>query len=198
MTQITDDFLTNFRKETEDRWSKKAINNRIYGFQIQPGTKWLPGLTEHLIDQYESQLKFKFPHDMRRLLRYINGTDQPTLNIYGSSGEPHEFGPGVYSYPRDIEHIIARLQSVAVDRSEIATDLLNNGFDLKDSAKLLPIYSHRYVVCDLDQRSSTVLSICGTDAIIYGDCLRDYLQNEFLDGGQQNTSLNCSERSSSQ
>jgi len=47
---------------------------------------------------------------------------------------------------------------------------------------LVPIYGHRYIVCTSNLNSSIVLSIVliDTDAIVYGNSLREYLHKEFL------------------
>jgi len=74
---------------------------------------------------------------MRRLLRHINGTDQPTLNVYGNCGEAFRTSPGVYSCPRDFDHIMSCLEGVPSDRLEIAAILRAEGFDLQDAAPLL-------------------------------------------------------------
>jgi hypothetical protein len=59
--------------------------------------------------------------------------------------------------------------------------MAEQGFDLAAEAALAPIYLHRFVVCTSDLSSSPVLSICdGSDAIIYGNSLKEYLENEFL------------------
>jgi len=44
------------------------------------------------------------------------------------------------------------------------------------------VYIHRYLVCTIDLNSSVVLSIVvnATDAIVYGNTLREYLEKEFL------------------
>jgi len=128
---------------------------------------------------------------MRRLLRHINGTDQPTLNVYGNCGQAFRTSPGVYSCPRDFDHIMSCIEGVASDRLEIAAILRAEGFDLQDAAALLPFYFHRFVVCGADRESSTVLSIMGTDAIVYAEDLRWYLQSEFLRSGQQHAAPNA-------
>jgi transposase-like protein len=44
------------------------------------------------------------------------------------------------------------------------------------------LYFHRYLVCTTDLNSSVVLSIVvnATDAIVYGNSLKEYLEKEFL------------------
>ena len=112
----------------------------------------------------------------------MNGTDLATLNVYGSCGEPQRESVGVYSYPRDIEAVKARIEHIRANRAEIAADLAGQGFELPAEAGLVPVYIHRYLVCTTDLNSSVVLSIVvnATDAIVYGNSLRGYLEKEFL------------------
>ena len=71
-------------------------------------------------------------------MRELNGTDLPTLNLYGSSGEPHRKSVGVYSYPRDIEIVKQRIEETHANRAEIAADLAGQGFELPVEATLVP------------------------------------------------------------
>lgn len=176
------DFLADFKRATEARWSTLSIDPGIYGFQFQPGTRWNPGLSDEVIAQYENVLRARFPHDFRTFLRAMNGTDTPTLNTYGSCGEPPRQSDGVYSYPRDIEFVKQRIEHVRESRAEITADLGEQGFHLSAEAALVPIYGHRYLVCSSDLDGSVVLSIIvdDTDAIIYGSCLQEYLEKDFL------------------
>jgi hypothetical protein len=96
-------FLDEFRRETETRWREKSLDPRIYGFQFQAGTRWCPGLSDEQISACESDVSIQFPADLKTFLRSMNGTDLPTRNIYGNSGEPTRHWVGVYSYPRDVE-----------------------------------------------------------------------------------------------
>lgn len=48
----------------------------------------MPGISDQQITNYEKVLNTKFPLDFRAFLRALNGTDLPTLNVYGSCGEP--------------------------------------------------------------------------------------------------------------
>jgi len=179
------DFLIKFKTATETRWSEKSIDPTLYGFQFQQGTRWNAGLSDEMIHDYENVLKVRFPDDFKALLREMNGTDLATLNVYGSCGEPQRESVGVYSYPRDIERVKKFIERVRTWRAEIAADLAEQGFELPADASLVPIYSHRYLVCTSDLDSSVVLSIVvdATDAIVYGNSLRGYLEIEFLSGG---------------
>jgi hypothetical protein len=179
---LSRDFLAEFKRATEEKWSQQSINPTTYGFQFQRGTCWNPGLSDDNIAEYENALGVRFPHDFRAFLRAMNGTDLPTLNIYGYSGEPPRTSVGVYSYPRDLEVVRQRIEDFRESRDEIAADLRGQGFDLSTQDHLVPIYGHRYVVCTSNLDRSVVLSIVvhSTDAIVYANLLQGYLEHEFL------------------
>ncbi len=179
---LSSDFLTEFKRATEARWSERLIDPTLYGFQFQRGTRWNQGLSDETVTEYERVLSVRFPRDFKAFLREMNGTDLATLNVYGSCGEPQRESVGVYSYPRDIEPVKARIEHIRANRAEIAADLAGQGFELPAEASLVPVYFHRYLVCTTDLNSSVVLSIVvnATDAIVYGNSLKEYLEKEFL------------------
>jgi len=179
---LTDDFLSDFKRATEAGWSERSVNPTLYGFQFQRGTRWNAGLPDEQISEYEQALEVRFPHDFKSFLREMNGTGLPTLNIYGNCGEPHRQAVGVYSYPRDLEIVKQLMKEMRASHEEIAIDLAEQGVELPAEASLVPIYGHRYVVCTSNLNSSVVLSVVlkDTDAIVYGNSLREYLEREFL------------------
>jgi hypothetical protein len=179
---ISTDFLTEFKRATETKWRGKSIDPTICGFQFQRGTRWNEGLSDEMVSEYEMVLRVRFPYDFKAFLREMNGTDLTTLNVYGSCGEPLRESVGVYSYPRDIETVKARIDDIHASRTEITADLARQGFDLPSEASLVPIFAHRYVVCTGEPNSSVVLSIVvnEVDAIVYGSSLQEYLEKEFL------------------
>jgi hypothetical protein len=175
-------FLAEFKRETEAKWAIQSTDPKISGFQFQRGTRWLPGLSDEQIAEYEAMVGSQFPYDLRTFLQEMNGTDLPTVNVNASSGEPQRQSVGVYSYPRDVELLKDRMAMVQAHRTVIARDLADQGFDLGENPNLIPIYSHRYVVATQDLSSSVVLSIVvnDVDAIVYGNSLQMYLAREFL------------------
>jgi len=69
------EFLAEFKPRTEAKWRDRSINPNIYGFQIQPGTRWNPGLTDDQITAFEDVLKVRFPQDFHtQRLRLLRGT----------------------------------------------------------------------------------------------------------------------------
>jgi hypothetical protein len=179
---LTEEFLAEFKKLTEERWSRQSIDPNLYGFQFQRGTRWNPGLSDHEITQFDNTLGLRFPHDFRAFLSTMNGTDVPTLNVYASLGEPQRLSSGVYSYPRDMEIIRLRIEDIRARKEEIVADLRDQSFEFPAGAGLVPVYSHRYLMCTADLNQSVVLSIYvpSTDAIVHSNSLEEYLRREFL------------------
>ena len=175
-------FLADLKTKTEAKWAAEdVINPAVYEFQFQQGTKWNAGLSIAEIDEYEHSLGARFPNDYRAMLQYMNGTDRSNLNVYGHSDEPHRSDFTLYSYPRDLPVVLERISAIEGDRDEIAAVLLDDEqYSLSTDAVLVPVYGHRYLVCDSDPTQSRVLSIVGADVITYGMDLEGYLAREFL------------------
>lgn len=165
---------------TEAIWADAFIHPGISGFQIQPGTRWNPGLARDEIEACERALGVRFPASFRCMLSVMNGTDLPTVNLYGSRGHPVREGVGVYAYPRDLALVRQRMAWVAEDRAGITQVLAEQGFRLEPDVALVPVYAHRYLVCGPDPLDGPVLSIMDTDAIVYGRTLMEYLRSEFF------------------
>ena len=179
---LTTSFLKEFRRITESNWGLQTLSPDVYGFQFQRGTRWNPGISSGELTEYQRTVGFEFPTDCKKFLTEMNGTDLPTINVYGSCGEPSRTSVGVYSFPRDVELIMQRIEDVNRNRAGITADLAEQGFDLPRGAHLLPLFGHRYVVCGSDPDTSTVLSVVvhEVDAIVYADSLQKYLMREFL------------------
>jgi hypothetical protein len=178
---LSSEFLLGFKRKTEEKWREKSIDPRIYGYQFQTGTRWNSGLSDDCILNYENAVGIHFSSDFKAFLRAMNGTDLPTLNIYGSSGEPSREWVGVYAYPKDLKIVQHCIAEVEEDSDTLVTTLAEQGFTLTPTASLMPIYMHRYVVCESVKNCSVVLSIWDSkDAIVYGYSLQEYLEREFL------------------
>jgi hypothetical protein len=156
---LSDDFLAEFKPATEEKWSERPIDRTVCGSQFQRGARWDPGLPDERIAEYEGALGVRFPHDFVAFLRAVNGTDLPTLSVYGDSGYPPRQSVGVYSYPRDIEVVRQGIEDVQEWRAELERTMAEQGFVLAAQAARVPIYIHRYVVCAPNLDTSVVLSI---------------------------------------
>jgi hypothetical protein len=86
------EFFHWLKKESEKQWENIEINKVIYGFQLQKGTKWLPGLTDAQITEYEKLLGFGFWLEflsvtsgsvlvLEKLIRNQTKTLLPTLQL---------------------------------------------------------------------------------------------------------------------
>jgi hypothetical protein len=180
-SMISTRFLLEFKRRTEERWDERGLDPDVYGFQFQVGSRWNPGLSFAEIAAYENEVGIRFPTDFKTFLGKMNGTDLPTLNVYGSSGEPSREWIGVYQYPKDIDVVREMIATANRDLKALVSTLAEEGMALSATAKLMPIFAHRCVVCDEDPESSVVLSIWDAeDAIVYGRSLQEYLEREFL------------------
>lgn len=177
MNIITKDFVQKFKNATETYWNTARIDYRIYGFQFQPTTKWNDGLSDQSIHDYETDLNVQFPEELKILLRVINGTDLPTINIFGDSGE-QEYSVGVYAYPKDMDQIKERIEQVKEHCKDWEFDTLESDF-------LFPFYGHRYIQIR-DHKILRVVSIYYDDGIEYGKNLKQYLEYEFYPATAEN------------
>src|SRR5215831_18246827 len=115
-------------------------------------------------------------------IRDLASGKSANINRYSvPCGEPICQSIGVDSYPKDLEEIKRRIRKVEAFRDQLVATMTDQGFDLAPEHSLVPIYIHRYVVCTSNPSCSVVLSIDdGTDAIVYGNSLREYLEKEFV------------------
>mgnify|MGYP001181010998 CR=1 FL=1 len=172
MFSLTLDFLNAFVTSTESNWENVVINPKIFGFQFQKGTHWRKGLTDLEISKFENDLGVSFPNEYKFLLRNINGTDLPTMNINGAWGNSVEYSIGVYSYPDDINTIRKAKSFLDVHSEEW-------GFDTQENDYFIPFYSHRYIQVR-NEEIQRVVSVYGNDGIEYGKDMRSYLEKEFI------------------
>jgi hypothetical protein len=75
------------------------------------------------------------------------------------------------------------LSSLNKSRQKLVATMLEQGFELRQNADLVPFYGHRYVVCLPKLDDGVVLSIDDDDdAIVYANSFEEYLKKEFLSG----------------
>jgi hypothetical protein len=53
-------------------WETAHVDKGSHGFQIQPGTRWEPGLTDAEIDGFEREMSFSFAPIYRLYLSHMN------------------------------------------------------------------------------------------------------------------------------
>jgi hypothetical protein len=180
------EFLSWLRETTESAWrqvEEPSLDDferaGFIGALWRRRTRWTGGLDDQTIAGVEERFGVTFPPQYRLLLRTLHST---TPWMRGANGRPAIYErPGFYDWVSDGDQIRARIDDVA-DTSEFAEEIARYGgrrwLGGGPSPRLIPIYAHRYVVCD---DSQWVLSIVGGDAIVYGMDMREYLLAELRD-----------------
>ncbi|HTL82757.1 MAG TPA: SMI1/KNR4 family protein [Bacteroidia bacterium] len=168
-------FFTALKELSEEFWEAIEIDNGLYGFQIQPGSKWKKGLTDEEIAAFEKELGTKFPSSLRNFYKTMNGLDKQGINVYGDSGEPHAFYPVFYSYPEDLE-IIKEYIAWIFEANQTDEQKLK----LAGASRIFPVFHHRSIL--VDDPATPVLSIYGDDVIFWTDSLSKLLATEIFEG----------------
>lgn len=198
------EFLHWVKERTENFWSKNPETSEddfvcedwIYG------AKWI-GLSEEEIDVIEEAYQITFSPEHRAFLNILHTIDRKEVIEYTDSFEDNaevkfNHRPFFYNWQKDAEEIREAMEwpyrtifedvtgpnkvwlkswgSVRPKSDEDKEKIFSEWF--KKTPKLLPITSHRSVVCDLESKQEPVLSIWGSDIIVYGWNMRHYLLNE--------------------
>jgi hypothetical protein len=172
----SDEFFPWLKKVSEEYWESVEINRGIFGFQIQQGTRWLPGLSDEEVADYEKEMGFSFPEIYKIYLRHMNGTDKPTINIYGECGEPYRYASGYYSYPEDLDAVKGTIKWIHDDFG-VTTEFIEEN----KIPRIMPIVSHRCLVVDRCA-GNPVLSMYGRDSVFYAPSLEGFLVNDIFKG----------------
>ena len=159
--------------DIESKWSQVKLNDNQYGFQTQKRTKFLKGLTDSEILEYQKELDLEFPQILVDFLSVMNGTDRPTINIFGKSKSIPKYSTQFYSYPRDI-----KLVKKMIDDVYSSFDV-NNEYLLRNRiSRIFPIFSHRFIM--IDSSHHEIISIYYEDGIYWESSLEKLLENEIL------------------
>lgn len=171
----TDDeeFFQKFKRETEKRWSTAEVNKSVYGYQIQKGTKWKDGLRMDQVLSFEDILGCALPSTLRDFYSNMNGLDKPGVNVYGESGEPYSYIDIFYSLPDDIDRINDQLQWVFQEFQITRADLMKRNIPM-----IFPVCLHRFML--IDGVNNPILSMYGSDVIVYSSTLKHFLVKDFL------------------
>lgn len=185
------DFLRWLRAATErswqgiDDWSPADFEAAgLIGARWRRGTRWTGGLDDATIARVQRRYGVRFPPQYRLFLQTLHSTTPwkrgATYSRHGDRLAEYDT-PGFYDWLHDEAQLRAAMRAV----TDSSPGELFAGPDHParwqrggPSPDLIPIFGHRYVVCDDSQR---VVSIVGDDAIVYGRDLRDYLLAELGD-----------------
>ncbi|GAA4773816.1 hypothetical protein GCM10023230_25640 [Flavobacterium hankyongi] len=164
----------------ENKFKKIKVRNNVYGFQIQPKTRFLKGISRIEIEKLEQLFGFDFPWDYREMLLTIGGFDTLKISIDPKGEKETKFDDFFYQYPRDIDKSKWVLEDIDKFKTYAEDALIEAGFDVSKIVGYVPIYHHRALVVFENKYLSPVISVWGADIIVYGNNLKEYLKNEFL------------------
>ncbi|HMF34710.1 MAG TPA: hypothetical protein VKK79_25025 [Candidatus Lokiarchaeia archaeon] len=171
------------KQASEAFWETISVRTDIYGFQIQPGTTWNPGLSIEEIANYEAEVGFAFPPIYKEYLKVMNGTNTPAINVYGDSGNPPQFAKEYYAYPEDLPQVMDKILWI-YDECKISPEEVES----QEIPHILPIVSHRFLIVDRCP-SNPVLSMYGNDIIPYSRNLMVFLFDDIFNAHAQDTQL---------
>ncbi len=155
------DFFEKLKSESEKFWEVTDINRKIFGFQIQNGTKWNKGLSENELMEFQKDVKLEFPEELKNFYRIMNGLDKKGINVNGNNGEGISFKPIYYSYPIDLELIKENINWI-YESNEVNIDLVEQN----EIPKIFPIIGHRFLIIDENKQ---ILSMYGNDIIYWSE-----------------------------
>jgi len=167
-----------FKIFTEMKFESAQIE-KCWGFQIQKNTKWDKGLTEGEIGRLEQYYGFKFPNDYVEMLKVFNGFDTLQISIDPDGKYETEYDRTCYKYPADLGKTKSLIDEVHKNIEFANLVLEEAGFDSTQIEGFIPLYGHRVLVVLKDKQQSPVLSIWGSDIILYGESLIKYWTHEF-------------------
>jgi hypothetical protein len=197
------EFLYWIKERTELFWSidpNTSTNDFVCEDWIY-GAKWI-GLSESEIDKIEIKYSIKFTSEHREFLKILHTIDRKEKLDYTNSFEKDNETlikevPFFYNWMIDEVEIRERINwpfktiyedvvgengvwleswgkrpKSEIEIKKIYTDWFNN------NPSLIPLTSHRFLVSETDLKYNPVLSIWGSDIIVYGWSLKTYLLNE--------------------
>lgn len=193
------DFLYWVKETTEALWSKDpqspdGCEEWVYG------AKWAP-LKEEEIDAVEKKYGVQFMPEHREFLKILHTLDRKEVRVHDPINEGEEpiieKTPFFYNWLVDEEEIRSRLEwpyrTIMQDiKGPIGTWLQSWGKRpssdeekelifrdwLNKAPRLVPLTSHRFLVSEPHLTDRPVLSMWGSDIIVYGWDMRLYLLNE--------------------
>lgn len=171
------DFIVWFKDKSETHFATLALDTDAYGLQHQNGTKWRAGLTEAELVQFQEELGFDFPEELKEFYRAMNATDLPGVNIYGDRGDAYYKAPMYFSYP---DHL-STIKQLIGERLKIA-GLSAERINAEGIPNIFPISEYYYMVIDGKANPIYYLSIAYhnhdlNQPYVYGELYTDTLQS---------------------
>jgi hypothetical protein len=200
------DFLYWVKERTESFWSKDpetSLEDFVCDDWIY-GAKWI-GLTDEEISNIELKYSIEFAPEHKDFLRILHTIDRYEKIEYTETFDEDaeilvEEIPFFYNWQNDDKEIKERLiwpyKTILEDVvgrnqvwleswgkkpvSDIEKEKIFSDWFLK-TPKLIPIKSHRFIISDINLKLRPVLSVYGSDIIVYGWNFRSYILHELKD-----------------
>ena len=149
---------------------------------MQPNTKFLKGISRIEIDQLQVLFGFDFPWDYREMLLTFSNIDTNLISISPENNSDIEYAREnfFYQYPEDFEKSRWLINEINENKFEVELILTEAGFDVSKIVGYIPLYNHRALVVFENKYLSPVISVWGSDIIMFGNNLLEYLKNELL------------------
>ncbi|GLQ29524.1 SMI1/KNR4 family protein [Litoribrevibacter albus] len=170
-----------FKERTQKLWLDKDIYSNVSGYQIQPGTTWNEGLSKEEIQSFESIVGFTFPNQYKEMLSTLNGFDRECIAVEYDDEENEEefFDHRFYLMPDHWNKAQWLIDEISENKKYVFKALAE--FPVSSIVGFIPIYGHRAMVVFEDSSLSPVISVWGSDIILYGKDLYTYLNKEFIE-----------------
>lgn len=174
--------IKEIKYKAEKNFKRIKLRDDIYGFQIQPNTRFSKGMSRKEIDQLQILFGFDFPWEYRKMLLVFSNLDRPTISINPEDESDIEYSEDnfFYQYPEDYEKSRWIVDEINENKAEAELALIEAGFDVSKIEGYIPMHHHRVLVVFQDKYLSPVISVWGADIIMFGNNLREYLKYELL------------------
>jgi hypothetical protein len=195
------EFLHWVKETTETFWSKDYVPEEegLSPDRWIKGAKWI-GLEEEEIDVIEQKYQIKFTPEHRAFLNILHTIDrQEEVECYDEEGEVYCLKKSFFhNWKTDDKELNYRFdwifETIFDDilgvnqpwleswgkvrpKSNVAKKEFFSNW-LEQAPKLIPIFGHRFVVSEPSDCDNPILSVYGSDIIVYGWNMRHYLLSE--------------------
>ncbi len=190
------EFLYWLKEKTEAAWSEKPKEGEAPRWIS--GARWI-GMTDEEIDGVEKTYGIRFMEEHRQFLKILHAIDRKEISEYEDEGMIYKSeSPFYYNWLKDDKDLKKMLDwpyremlrdvlgvngvwlsswGEKVESEEEKTRIFAEWFH--KIPKLLPLTSHRFLVSDEALVHRPVLSVWGSDTIVYAWSLKHFLLNEF-------------------
>ncbi|MFB3388080.1 hypothetical protein [Flavobacterium sp. LAR06] len=168
--------------KAEKKFKKIQLRDDVWGFQIQPNTKFIKGISRKEIDQLQILFGFDFPWEYREMLLIFSNIETNLISINPEDKLDIKYAREnfFHQYPEDFEKLRGFIDQINENKFEAELVLTEAGFDVSKIVGYIPMHNHRALVVFEDKYLSPVISAMQSDIIMFGNNLREYLKNELL------------------